>query len=336
MNPAFNRPGKAPSFPWFAKDTKSDVECAALDATEYGVYIRLLEFSWINYGLPADENLLNRLAKNSLGVSGYKWKKIWKILRNFFEEHDGFLFNPRQEEERSEEQKYRANQRRKSKLANIARWKQKDLDAQKPSPETGPVYPHGDPTGISEASPSLSISNSLVQLADCVVQDGERGQVLEDEIPPEPEMTPPDEEVLGKVRELTAFEINGVGASRDTVCRIALILRDEQTVKLFRQRWRDFVRRNSPTGWGIVVEIAKQAREQADSKPALVIAQEENIAACSLDHVLTALKYPEFPEAANVLATASAELIQQARDVLAKPPGREFGDRDSLAARGGV
>lgn len=257
------RPGKAPAYPWFAKDTKSDVECAALDATEYGVYIRLLEFAWINYGIPSDENFLTRLAKNSLGVSAYKWKKIWKILRNFFEERDGFLFNPRQEEERSSEQVYRANQKRKSKLANIARWNRKDLEAENASPDSRSSYPRGDHPGIPGASPSLSISSSLDQLADCVSVD----QVNEDETPPEPEITPPDEDIVDLVRQITAFDINGVPASSDTVLRIALILRDREKIGRFVTRWKDFCRRNTPSGWGIVVELAKQTASEVIQKP---------------------------------------------------------------------
>lgn len=163
MNPATSVPsrGKAPAYPWFAKDTKSDVECAAMDATEYGVYVRLLEFAWINYGIPANEQFLCRLAKNSLGVSVYKWKKIWKVLRNFFEEKDGFLFNPRQEQERSEEQVYRANQKRKSKLANIARWNKKDLADQNGSPDSSRIIP----AGIVRGSPNhpLPIPNPIPQ-----------------------------------------------------------------------------------------------------------------------------------------------------------------------------
>lgn len=86
-----------PYFPLFCKDF--DASTASWSCTSVGAYIRLLNYSWENDGLPADEKRLRRIIR----VDADEWEEVWEDVSPKFEEgEDGRLRNRRQEEQRAE------------------------------------------------------------------------------------------------------------------------------------------------------------------------------------------------------------------------------------------
>ena len=141
---------KNPAYPWYAKDYITD-DCRALDPLARGLYRDLLDHSWINYGFPADEDFIRDLFKNALGVSKYKFKKIWPQLKNFFTEIEGRYYHEKQEELRRKEDQFRAKQKKNGQKGNIVRWsRQRDLRLE-PEQES---YPQTIPTATVWGSPN--------------------------------------------------------------------------------------------------------------------------------------------------------------------------------------
>jgi len=89
-------PKELPYFRWYPADAESDFRYSALSLPELGLFHRCLNFSWLNYGLPADPMEIGR----SLRISSRDIKTLWPRVSECFELRDGRTFNRRQEEER--------------------------------------------------------------------------------------------------------------------------------------------------------------------------------------------------------------------------------------------
>jgi uncharacterized protein YdaU (DUF1376 family) len=87
-----------------------DMATATWECEDIGIYIRLLNWSWVNGNLPDDLIKLAKIAR----ISRRKLKKNWEFLsRKFLPAGEGFLQNRRLEEERSKKAKFIEQQRAK-------------------------------------------------------------------------------------------------------------------------------------------------------------------------------------------------------------------------------
>ena len=80
----------------YAKDwlTSEHVTCMTLE--QKGMFITLLDYAWVNDGLPTDENMLARLC----GCDDITFNNCWDIVKKRFELKKGRLKNKRQEVEK--------------------------------------------------------------------------------------------------------------------------------------------------------------------------------------------------------------------------------------------
>lgn len=105
---------KPPAYQFYPKDCDTDEKVRAQDDREFGFFVRCLNHSWLNDGLPADLPELARVMSRNLPYL----KKLWVRVGPCFVKLDGRLFNPKQEE-------YRATLGGKSEAAKAAaniRW----------------------------------------------------------------------------------------------------------------------------------------------------------------------------------------------------------------------
>jgi len=99
---------KPPAFQLYAADF--DMDTAAWDNEEIGIYLRLLLYQWVNKQLPNDLTALSRIVR----LSRTKFEKKWiKISKKFVMNREGFFINLRMEQERNKQQNYIEKQRLK-------------------------------------------------------------------------------------------------------------------------------------------------------------------------------------------------------------------------------
>ena len=99
---------KSPAFQWYPRDFETDQVVILMDNAQRGIYLRFLNSSWLNEGIPADVESLAVLAGEPLS----KFRKMWPRISQKWVPKEGDpskLVNPRQERER------------KSQLENIAK-----------------------------------------------------------------------------------------------------------------------------------------------------------------------------------------------------------------------
>jgi len=96
---------KDPSYPMYAQDFDMDTADWGID--EIGVYIRLLNYEWINGYIPSNLDRISKIAR----ISPRKLQKIWEIIEKKFSQNGTHtLQNRRMEEEREKRGTYRASQ----------------------------------------------------------------------------------------------------------------------------------------------------------------------------------------------------------------------------------
>jgi len=105
---------KAPAFQWYPKDCDTDENVRAMDDREFGFYMRCLNHSWLNNGLPSDLGELARVMSRSRSYV----EKIWQRVGKCFELVDGRLVNKTQEKQRSTVREFVESRR----SAANARW----------------------------------------------------------------------------------------------------------------------------------------------------------------------------------------------------------------------
>jgi uncharacterized protein YdaU (DUF1376 family) len=104
--------------PWY-RYFPGDFESATRTWTskEVGVYIRLLNYQWLEGGIPLDEDRRARIAPDCA--------EVWEVVGDKFVERDGELINRRLEKERE-----RLDERReKARQSANARWANSDANA---------------------------------------------------------------------------------------------------------------------------------------------------------------------------------------------------------------
>ncbi len=135
---------KPPSFQWYPKDCDTDENVRGMDDREFGFYMRCLNHSWLNNGLPGDLIELGRV----MGKSQNYLEKIWNRVGKCFELRGGRFFNSTQEKQRNSVREYVESKR----SAANSRW-----DASKTRCTNDA---HASP---AQCSPSASPSASPVQ-----------------------------------------------------------------------------------------------------------------------------------------------------------------------------
>lgn len=138
---------KAPAYPMYAQDF--DMDTKDWTALEVGIYIRLLNYEWVNGGIPADTKRICRIA----GVdarSGKHWMPV-VIAKFALTEDTNMYVNRRLEEERQNQANYRESQRIKGKKSG-------DKRRQKTNRGSTGVEPEHEPEGNLSFSSSFSSS----------------------------------------------------------------------------------------------------------------------------------------------------------------------------------
>lgn len=87
---------KLPYFPWYPQDCDTDERVRTMTDQEFGFFVRCLNHSWVNDGLPDSVAEIARI----IGRTPAYATRMWKRIGPCFELHEGRLRNPRQEQER--------------------------------------------------------------------------------------------------------------------------------------------------------------------------------------------------------------------------------------------
>jgi uncharacterized protein YdaU (DUF1376 family) len=107
----------------YPQDFDCDENVRMMEDCELGMFLRLLNHSWINDGLPSDLESLRRVFRYTKEDFDQRWPIVAKCFEVF---PDGRLRNPRQEQERSKA----VEKTKQAKDAAASKWKNRqDADA---------------------------------------------------------------------------------------------------------------------------------------------------------------------------------------------------------------
>jgi uncharacterized protein YdaU (DUF1376 family) len=108
-----------PYYPMFPKDFDASEKVRVMTWSERGLYITLLNHSWLNDGLPVDAEHVRRVC----GADRDEFAQMWpQVERCFPETDDGRRRNPRQEEERVKASARHAERSASGRKGNAKRW----------------------------------------------------------------------------------------------------------------------------------------------------------------------------------------------------------------------
>ena len=128
---------------WYPRYPKDELTGpgALLSNEELGFFTRLRDFSWINGGIPIDEDCMQEVAE-FCKISRYKFVKIFAKLERFFEIRDGNYFYAEDELKRKKDVEQIAKRRWVGKIAAHARWAAKVSVIKKQTPAAMPDAMH--------------------------------------------------------------------------------------------------------------------------------------------------------------------------------------------------
>jgi hypothetical protein len=112
---------KPPAFQWYPRDCDTDENVRMMDDSEFGFYVRCLNHSWVNDGLPVSLEDVARIIGRPLA----RVEKYWVRVGNCFVVIDNRLRNLKQEAQRTE---YEAFQKKRRNAA-IIRWDKPIVDS---------------------------------------------------------------------------------------------------------------------------------------------------------------------------------------------------------------
>lgn len=137
------RINKSPAFQFYPNDILNDEVVKLMDNREFGAYVKLLCFNWLEGSIPATMDELARLADEPQ----LEFEKIWSKVGKKFHEKRGSerLTNPRMERER---QKQRLFAKRCSENAK-KRWDSANVVGAKPLPRHKPSVCSSSPSSSS-------------------------------------------------------------------------------------------------------------------------------------------------------------------------------------------
>ena len=90
---------RLPYYSMYPKDFDTDAKVRGMEDSELGLYIRCLNHSWVNDGLPADPEEIRRAFRDTPKAFSQKWSRVETC---FPLADDGRRRNPRQEKERAQ------------------------------------------------------------------------------------------------------------------------------------------------------------------------------------------------------------------------------------------
>lgn len=132
---------KSPAYQMYAQDF--DMDTKDWTAIEVGIYIRLLNYEWVNGGIPIEPARIARIA----GIDPRTCRKLLPVVLTKFgiDEEAKMYVNRRLEEEREIQHKYRESQSIKGKLSAEKRHNE---------------FNHGSTTVQPERQPEVNSSSS--------------------------------------------------------------------------------------------------------------------------------------------------------------------------------
>jgi uncharacterized protein YdaU (DUF1376 family) len=105
---------QAPAFQFYPRDFIADGDQAAMSLEQVGAYIRMLSYAWLKVGLPDDVDKIARMIRGEVAT-------VSEVLAEHFQRVEGPLgvrfVNPRQEEERRKQAKFRRQQQLKGRAS---------------------------------------------------------------------------------------------------------------------------------------------------------------------------------------------------------------------------
>ena len=112
---------KSPAYQWYPTDALTDARYAELTYEERGIFHALLDYAWLNDGIPCEPERIARL----LRLSQADFDRVWVAVCRCFRAKDGDgsrLVNGRQERERQAQVDNRDTNSTKGKKGADARW----------------------------------------------------------------------------------------------------------------------------------------------------------------------------------------------------------------------
>ena len=145
----------SPAFQFYPRDFIADGDQAALSLEQVGAYIRMLSYAWLKAGLPDDPDKIARMIHAEV-------ETVSIVLSEHFQRVDGpdgaHWVNPRQEDERRKQAKFRRQQQLKGRASANSR-----------STTVQPDSNHGSTTVQPEGN-----SSSASAFASAIEKDKER------------------------------------------------------------------------------------------------------------------------------------------------------------------
>jgi uncharacterized protein YdaU (DUF1376 family) len=153
---------KLPFYSMYPSDFDVHEAVRGMTDAEVGFFVRCLNHAWMNEGIPADEEELERVIPGKR--SEEEFKRIWKRVSRCFVQVGDRLVNPRQEEERAEAKERSKKSREKAEK----RWGARDLvpddaaeDATASDQHLHSNALHNNHHSHTPCSPPVSIPESL-------------------------------------------------------------------------------------------------------------------------------------------------------------------------------
>jgi uncharacterized protein YdaU (DUF1376 family) len=140
---------KSPAYPMYAQDF--DMDTATWDNYELGMYIRILNYIWINGSISPDSESLAKVCRCSVKKFDHNCKNL---LTKLIQNGEGYLQNKRMEEERGKQEFFKESQRLKGVKSGEKRKKKVNRGSTGVSTEDEPNV---------NLSSSSSFSSSLIQ-----------------------------------------------------------------------------------------------------------------------------------------------------------------------------
>ncbi len=143
---------KPPSFQWYPKDCDTDERIRLMNDAEFGFYMRCLNHSWLNGGLPGDLGMVAR----ALSRTPAYVRKMWTMVGPCFTEVGGRFVNRKQESQRARDAEFRDGKSDAGRKGADARWNRSANSRSMAQPLAQPLKQNSPPSASSSASPSAN------------------------------------------------------------------------------------------------------------------------------------------------------------------------------------
>ncbi len=152
-----------PAYQMYAQDF--DMDTATWKNKEIGVYVRLLNYEWVNGGLPTDLKELAQIAREKNQIFNKIWIKT--VSSKFQDAGQNKFINRKMEEVREKQRKYREVQSQRGKKSALKRWGE-NITGVITEPVIDSVKIRLQPDCNSSSSSSSSLNNNKHNIPDSV------------------------------------------------------------------------------------------------------------------------------------------------------------------------